>query len=344
MPINVNPDLLDSCHGFADLSMNERSHSIALTVSIAAVERDTGIPKDTLRVWERRYGFPMPLRGALDERLYPPEQLEKLRLIKRLMSAGHRPGRIVQLSVEQLEALVREHAGADSVAAPSGARGGEVPTARFYLQLLKQHDAERLRRELLQSQMRLGLGRFVAEVVAPLATEVGEAWMRGDLEIFEEHQFSEIVHRVLRAGISGVPSTDMPAAARPRVLLTTIPNEPHGLGLLMVEAMLVLEGCQCVSLGVQTPVWNMLLAAGANRSDVLVLSFSSVPAQAQVLDALTELRERLPAGVEIWAGGSSPALKRAPAGVRVVRALAALADAVADWRARHSPASDWAGG
>ena len=320
--------------------MNDRSHSTALAASIAAVERDTGIPKDTLRVWERRYGFPMPLRGALDERLYPPDQLEKLRLIRRLMSAGHRPGRIVHLPVEQLEALLREQAGAGRVASPSDARKGDVPSARFYLRLLKEHDAERLRRELLQSQMRLGLGRFVAEVVSPLTTEVGEAWMRGDLEIFEEHQFSETVHRVLRAGISAVPSTDLSGEARPRALLTTIPNEPHGLGLLMAEAMLVLEGCQCVPLGVQTPVWNMLLAAQAHRSDVLVLSFSSVPTPAQVLDALTELREKLPPGVELWAGGSSPALKRAPPGVRVVRALASLAEVVADWRARHPSAAD----
>ena len=38
-------------------------------LSIAAVERDTGLAKDTLRVWERRYGFPQPVRDAFDERL-----------------------------------------------------------------------------------------------------------------------------------------------------------------------------------------------------------------------------------------------------------------------------------
>ncbi|MET1081887.1 MAG: MerR family transcriptional regulator, partial [Burkholderiales bacterium] len=29
-------------------------------VSIATVERDTGLSKDTLRMWERRYQFPRP--------------------------------------------------------------------------------------------------------------------------------------------------------------------------------------------------------------------------------------------------------------------------------------------
>jgi DNA-binding transcriptional regulator YiaG len=38
---------------------------------IAAVERDTGLSKDTLRVWERRYGFPQPARDGAGERLYP---------------------------------------------------------------------------------------------------------------------------------------------------------------------------------------------------------------------------------------------------------------------------------
>ena len=35
---------------------------------IAAVERDTGLSKDILRVWERRYGFPKPGRDAFGER------------------------------------------------------------------------------------------------------------------------------------------------------------------------------------------------------------------------------------------------------------------------------------
>ena len=43
-------------------------------ISIAAVERDTGLGKDTLRVWERRYGFPQPLRDAFGERVIRPSR------------------------------------------------------------------------------------------------------------------------------------------------------------------------------------------------------------------------------------------------------------------------------
>ena len=65
--------------------MNERAEVLGVgsgvQLSISAVERDTGLSKDTLRVWERRYGFPNPVRDALGERLYPVEQVERLRLI-----------------------------------------------------------------------------------------------------------------------------------------------------------------------------------------------------------------------------------------------------------------------
>ena len=31
-------------------------------LNISAVERETGLSKDVLRIWERRYGFPEPRR------------------------------------------------------------------------------------------------------------------------------------------------------------------------------------------------------------------------------------------------------------------------------------------
>ena len=74
-------------------------------LSIAAVERDTGLSKDTLRVWERRYGFPAPPRDGLGERSYPFDQVERLRTIRRLLEAGHRPGRVVPLQADELNRL-----------------------------------------------------------------------------------------------------------------------------------------------------------------------------------------------------------------------------------------------
>ena len=49
---------------------------------ISVVERETGIPKDLLRMWERRYGFPLPGRDAQGDRVYPRDQVDKLRTVR----------------------------------------------------------------------------------------------------------------------------------------------------------------------------------------------------------------------------------------------------------------------
>jgi DNA-binding transcriptional MerR regulator len=64
-------------------------------LTISAVERETGLSKDILRAWERRYGFPLPERNARGDRRYPQQQVERLRKIKRLVDHGFRPSKIM---------------------------------------------------------------------------------------------------------------------------------------------------------------------------------------------------------------------------------------------------------
>jgi len=289
-----------------------------LTLSIAAVERDTGLSKDTLRVWERRYGFPTPERDSIGERAYPLDQVEKLRIVKRLMDGGHRPGRVVPLSLDELNRL-SEHS-VDAVS--RNADGVGAPELRALIDLMRAHDTDALRRRLQQLQMRLGLQRFVCDLVIPLNTMVGDSWMRGQLEIHEEHAYTELIQIVLRAALASVPAAAL--LDRPRVLLTTFPGEPHGLGLLMAEAMFALEGAKCLSLGVQTPLWDMVLAASAYKTDILALGFTGCMNPNQVVDGLTELRAKMPPAVQIWVGGSAPVLHRRP--VEGVVALTSLPD------------------
>ena len=155
------------------------SEDLALTLSIAAVERDTGLSKDTLRIWERRYGFPVPKRDATGERAYPLRQVQKLRLVKRLLDGGHRPGKVVPLPTDDLLKLCE---GSPPTPTPSQ----DLPDVRLLLALLKQHDVYALRQQLTQVHMRLGLSRFLTDVVVPLNTLIGDSWMQGQLEIFEE--------------------------------------------------------------------------------------------------------------------------------------------------------------
>jgi methanogenic corrinoid protein MtbC1 len=189
-----------------------------------------------------------------------------------------------------------------------------------------------LRRALSQAALRMGLDRFVMEVAAPLNRMVGEAWARGYFEVFEEHLYTESMQVVLRNAISTIPA----ASSRPRVLLTTFPNESHSLGLLMVEALLALEGCRCLSLGVQTPIWDIVLAATSQNADIVALSFTASLSPNMVLDGLAELRTKLPRSTELWAGGQSPILlRKPPEGVRVMRELQDIPEALKRWRGRR---------
>jgi DNA-binding transcriptional MerR regulator len=312
--------------------MNDRSGMPHITLSIAAVERDTGLSKDTLRVWERRYGFPSPRRDLIGERAYTLEHVEKLRVIKRLMDAGHRPGRIVPLSFEELQAL------SDSTI-DQPVRNIEVALAscdvRAYLDLIRSHDVAALRSQLSRQLARLGIGRFVTEVIAPLNTAVGDAWIRGQMEVFEEHTYSETVQVVLRQAIASVPSP--PSDSGPMVLLTTFPGEPHGLGLLMAEAMFALEGCRCVSMGTQTPLWDIVMAASAHRANAVALGFTGCMNPNQVVDGLQELRGKLPMPVRIWAGGSAPVLhRRRVEGVTPLASLDQITSEIRQWRAANA--------
>jgi len=263
----------------------------SLVLNISAVERETGLSKDVLRMWERRYGFPEPARDENAERQYSPEEVAKLRIIKRLMDTGMRPGKLTRRSLAELKTLSESRLGRREAAAPA--------IERELLGLLTSHNAAGLQQALANALMRQGMQRFVMETVAPFNRAVGEAWMRGELQVFEEHLYAEQLQVALRTAINAFPRQ----AGTPKVLLTTFPGEHHGLGLLMVEALLVPEGAQCLSLGTQTPIEDIHKAALAHKVNVVALSFSEAFPARLAGEGLAALRRQLPPAVALWAGG-----------------------------------------
>ena len=298
--------------------------------NIAAVELDVGLSKDVLRVWERRYGFPNPGRDARGERVYPADQVQRLRLIKRLMDQGHRPGRLLAATQEELESVLSASRGGRS-AAPEYAGHQDV---RDLLELIRGHDATAYLVALQQRLARQGLRQFVQDTVAPLGSLIGEAWAQGQVQVFEEHRFTELTTRTLRQAVAAIPE-----GGAPRVLLTTPPNEPHGMGVLVAEALLALDGAHCVSLGTQTPIVEIAQAAQAYRADVVALSISAAFPQRQATALLQHLRATLPSCVELWAGGAGAAALGAPEGFFAFASLDEALAASRRWRERRAAAS-----
>lgn len=299
-------------------------------LNISAVERDTGLSKDVLRMWERRYGFPKPDRDDNGERQYTAADVGKLRAMKRLMDIGVRPGKIIRLSLPELNAM------ADSRAP---VRRDDVAPAleRDVLAMLTSHDVAGVQTTLTSLLMRQGLQRFVLETVTPLNRAVGDAWMRGEVQVFEEHLYTEQVHIALRAAINAFPRQ----TGVPRMLLTTFPAENHSLGLLMVEAIMVPEGVQCISLGAQTPLMDIRRAAVAHKAHIVALSFSAAFPLRQATDGLSTLRRELPQHVTLWAGGEmTRRVRKTLPGIVLIPDLASTIGALRSWRAHRVPASE----
>jgi DNA-binding transcriptional MerR regulator/methylmalonyl-CoA mutase cobalamin-binding subunit len=298
-------------------------------LTIGDAERESGVAKETLRVWERRYAFPKPRRDHNGERVYSRADVDRLTLVNRLLGHGYRPGKILHLSLGDLADIAAKYAPAPQQPPAN------LPELLGHVALLKAHRIQELRARLAHTIGEQGLRAFVMEVAAPLTRLVGDAWQAGEIAVFEEHLYSEALATVLHAAIAAVtPAAGAPHLA-PRVLLTTVPVERHGLGLLMAQALLVLEGAHCVTLGVQTPLAEIVAAARAQHVDVVGLSFSASTSVRATVENVAELRHRLGDTIELWAGGATAAVaRRHLTGAHVVD-LDDIGDCVARWRARH---------
>jgi len=292
-------------------------------VSISQVERETGLSKDTLRVWERRYGFPSPARNEKDERVYSDEQVQRLRVIRRLLDSGLRPGKIVGLPLGELTSVVAKIRSERPEAEPQD-------STQRAMEFITAHRAEELRDHLVRLLMQLGLRQFILQIVVPLNTWVGNAWLRGSIQIFEEHLYTNQVQALLQHALGAMPAPSRP----PRILLTTLPGEEHQLGMLMAHAFFAMEGAQCLSLGTQTPVADIQSAVRAHSIDVVGLSCTANPSRVPHAQ-LSLLREKLPRQVELWVGGTAALLDPGlMPGIKCMASLTDIPTALAQWRVR----------
>lgn len=301
------------------------SHVEPAPIPIAIVERDTGIAKDTLRIWERRYGFPNPQRDANGERNYSVEEVEKLRTLKRLMDRGMRPGKLISLPLSELRDMAQ--------AMPARTRSrDEQAVVDGVIGLIRRYQASELRVYLQKLLIQQGLRGFVSQTLARLNQDIGDAWARGAINVAHEHIYTQAVQNVLH----GLIATQPVSHGRPRILLTTVPGELHTLGLLMAEALWVADGAECVSLGPQFPVADIPAVVAEGSIDVVALSYSQSFNSTQALNSLRTLRASLPRQVEIWAGGAALGGRRRVEGVRILGPIESTSDTLADWIAAHA--------
>lgn len=284
---------------------------MTLLHTIAQVAAETSIAKEVLRKWETRYGFPLPVRDDNGNRVYTSAQLERLRLIRRLLNEGFRPSHIVGLEEAQLTELL-------STRQTRTENSHEIGKANDILEWLKSRDPALLRDKLRAEMSSDGLHSFVTEIMPVMNIVVGEAWERGDIAIRDEHLYSETVQSLVRETLGTLINPE----GHPRILLTTPPGEAHGLGILMLEAVLSMENAYCISLGPQSPLDEIVSAASDFQVEIVALSFSLAFPRKTIVPILKELRAGLPATIKLWAGGAGTlGMERLPRGVTLLPSL-----------------------
>lgn len=286
-------------------------------LSIGALSRATGIPVETLRTWEARYGFPVPERKPSGHRVYPVSSIPRLRRIGEALSRGHRAGEVVAASDEELDQLLGASV-EPRTAAPRPPDTSPIDVPEL-LGLVERFDAERLTRQLLTEWARLGPIDFLEGRIAPLIHAVGEAWAEGRLEVRHEHFLSERVGDLLRS--LRLPFEER--AAGPLLVVGSLPGEVHGLGLQMAALVMVVAGCRLLFLGTEVPVAEMAMLAKDLGARAVAVSISAATRGNASAVHLRKLRELLPRRVTLLVGGEG-APAQARDGIDVLRELRGL--------------------
>jgi methanogenic corrinoid protein MtbC1 len=265
-------------------------------LSIGALSRATGIPIETLRTWERRYGFPVPDRKPSGHRLYPLSSVPRLRRIAEALGRGHRAAEVVGASEGDLTDLLRATSVATAYRAAEPAPPAEPSELLRYVE---DFDAGALTRQLLADWALLGPLEFLRGRVAPLIRAVGDAWESGRLEVRHEHFLSERVGDLLRT----LRLQFEERATGPLVIFTSLPGESHGLGLQMAALVLGIAGCRVLNLGTETPVPEVATLANDLNARVVAVSVSAATRGRTTATHLTRLRNMLPRKVILLVGG-----------------------------------------
>jgi hypothetical protein len=155
--------------------------------------------------------------------------------------------------------------------------GLELAQGRL-LAATQRWDATAIDVELTRLSMLLDAHTLYERVVAPVLTEVGARWARGEMSIGQEHLLTDRVEIAVRATLRAAERPDGPL-----VLLACIDLEQHVLGLLGAALRFASSGARTILLGAATPAAALADAVRSMAPRLVGLSMSLPPPNARAL-------------------------------------------------------------
>jgi methanogenic corrinoid protein MtbC1 len=274
---------------------------ISELLNIGALAQAVDIPAETLRTWERRYGFPTAKRTPSGHRRYSPDVRERLLLVKELLAQGHRPSTVLSWSLDRLEEELGQRAGVSTARAQAKTGLSNIEGDELVEQALarsRRYDASGFDQILRRAWSEQGASSFISNFMCPLLERVGDAWAQGSITVAQEHFSSERVRIFLAERWRPLAE----ANNGPLAVFATLPGEHHVLGLHMLTLLAAVGGARVSFLGADTPVSQLALAAREQFAASVAVSISSSAQVSEVRRALSQLRQEL-GQIPLIAGG-----------------------------------------
>lgn len=211
-------------------------------LTVAAVARQIGVAPATLRTWARRYGIGPSLHEAGEHRRYNLEDLAKLKLMRRLITAGMSPADAAERALAH-RGVVKE------------VTIFKVLEVREDLILAIVKGSQALDRNFVESILRKYIAKYGVidswqEIIVPALVIIGDLWAKTGVGIEVEHLLSESITGVMRERSAKLRT---PINSRP-VLLASVGEELHCLALHALHAALAEAKIDCNFMGARTPL------------------------------------------------------------------------------------------
>jgi MerR family transcriptional regulator, light-induced transcriptional regulator len=220
-------------------------------MNIAALSRRTGIPPDTLRKWEQRYGVLRPQRTSGGQRRYTELDLARVEWLRERLTEGYRIGDAAALLGDVDVGVGRT---------PAELR-------RELYAAVRESDVDAIGALLDQTFTLLSLEQSLSRVIAPVLEVVGDGWANRELSVAQEHLISGAVRARLDSLLA-----DARGDIRGVAVLACVPGERHELGLLMLGTLLRADGWQIAYVGPDVPLGEALELAERVDAGAVCLS------------------------------------------------------------------------
>jgi MerR family transcriptional regulator, light-induced transcriptional regulator len=292
---------------------------------VRAVVARTGVPAHLLRAWERRYGAIEPGRTEGGQRRYSEADVERIRLLRDVVSQGESISAVARLPDADLRRLLESRRDQESASSPAvGTSPGDAESLRRAMRAVEDRDPAALREVLMGASVRLPLLGFLEGVLAPLLRQIGESWSQGTLGVAEEHLASQEIRSLLgELQRSAVPRSDAPV-----LLVATPSGQTHEFGALFAALVGSQAGWKAIYLGSDLPADEVVRVAAETDARAVALGVlypRALPGDGEGRGFLEELRSTLRSEAALYIGGH-PTMREVAEQVAGVTPLATLAE------------------